>query len=185
MMSDTDNLEQLARDLPREIQPTRDLWPDIAHQITRESTARGHPRGWLPLALAASVLIAVSSAVTLWLVMPMSEPAWEAAGIVWQDPGVMAMRYAGAVEAEFAPARVALRAQLPRQLDQLSPAARDSVLDNLREIDTATQEIRGAIGRDPGAIYLVQMLVALYAREIDILRQLNQTTTTYSQETQL
>ncbi|TDJ33755.1 MAG: hypothetical protein E2O56_03320, partial [Gammaproteobacteria bacterium] len=77
-MSDTDNLEQLARDLPREIQPTRDLWPDIAHQITRESTARGRPRGWLPLALAASVLIAVSSAVTLWLVMPMSEPAWEA-----------------------------------------------------------------------------------------------------------
>lgn len=185
MMSNKENLEQLTRDLPRDIQPTRDLWPDIRHQITRESAARGRPRGWLPLALAASVLIAVSSTVTLWLVMPMSEPAWEAAGIVWQDPAILATRYAGAVEAEFAPARVALHAQLPRRLDQLSPKAKDNVLNNLREIDTATQEIRGAIGRDPDAIYLVEMLVALYAREIDLLRQLNQTTKTYSQETQL
>jgi hypothetical protein len=185
MMSNTDNLEQLTRDLPRQIQPPRDLWPDILHQITRETAARGRPPGWLPLALAASLLVAVSSTVTLWLVMPMSEPAWQTAGIVWQDPAVLATRYAGAVEAEFTPARVALRAQLPRQLDRLGPEARDSVLNNLREIDTATQEIRGAIGRDPKAIYLVEMLVALYAREIDILRQLNQTTTTYAQETQL
>jgi len=189
MMSNKDNmankLESLTRDLPREIHPPRDLWPDIVHQITRENAMPGRPRGWLPLALAASFLIAVTSTVTVWITTPTSGPGWETAGLIWQDPGVVATRYAGAVEAEFAPARVALRAQLPHQLDRLAPEARDNVLNNLREIDTATQEIRGAIGRDPNAIYLVEMLVALYAREIDILRQLNQTTTTYSQETQL
>ena len=189
MMSNTENmankLENLTRDLPREIQPPRDLWPDIADQISRESLIPRRPRGWLPLALAASLLVAVTSTTTVWMMTPASGPAWETASLIWQDPGVVATRYAGAVEAEFAPARVALHAQLPGRLDRLSQEARNSVLNNLHEIDTATREIRGAINRDPNAIYLVEMLVALYAREIDILRQLNQTTTTYSQETQL
>lgn len=195
MKSDTDDpantlankLERLTRSLPREIQPPRDLWPDIHAQITREHGSdrfRDGVRHWRPLALAASLLVALSSTLTLWLAEP-AAPLPETAGVAWQEAPVIATRYAGALEAEFAPARLALRAELPRYLDQLDPEAREALLSNLREIDTATQEIRGAIGRDPNAIYLVEMLVALYAREIDILRNLNQPPTKYSQETQL
>ena len=186
MNSKTDNLEQLTRELPREIQPPRDLWPDIYDQITAQPS--GYARRWLPLALAASLLVAMSSTVTMWVMSP-GNGSQDFIAFARQDPTVMTTRYAGAVEAEFAPALIALRAQLPYRLEQLAPETRDNVLQNLSEIDTATQEIRGAIGRDPNAMYLVDMLVALYAREIDILRQLNQTTNpfsqSYSQETQL
>jgi len=180
-VEDLRSLKEAARRLG-ESQPSRDLWPEIRRRLENPSAKTGArpvnqpPRGWLPLALAASLLVAVSSTLTLWVVAPINEYDWQATGTAWQDPTILAARYAGAVEAEFGPARVALRARTGRDLDQIDSDTKDRILANLREIDTATQEIRSAIGRDPNAIYLVEMLVALYTQEMNILRQANRTT---------
>ncbi|MGH7613466.1 MAG: hypothetical protein ACREMW_05390, partial [Gemmatimonadales bacterium] len=54
--------EAIAR-LPRSVEPPEDLWPGIRDQIRAGGLRRGRPAGlvrWMPLALAAVLVLAVA-----------------------------------------------------------------------------------------------------------------------------
>ncbi len=67
-----DELLKRARQLPATIEPSRDLWPEIAARLNRPSA---HPPIRLWLALAASVVALVGG----WLALRPSAAAWSVA----------------------------------------------------------------------------------------------------------
>lgn len=76
--SSFDDLRQRARDLPREIGPSRDLWPDIRHELERAAKPSRPQRAWFPRAMLLAAGLALVVGATLWW-WPSAQPAWTVA----------------------------------------------------------------------------------------------------------
>jgi len=145
------------RELPRSIEPARDLWPGIALRL-RTTAPRPNARGgWLPLAIAASVfgLGFVAGWQTLHRRMEWPAPALATAtvgaGLPWSAREAAALRVqfdAAVSSSEGGPAGPgprsdALRAtltELERQADQIEQAIhsapdRTFLLERLRRLE--------------------------------------------------
>ena len=171
--------------LPREVPPGRDLWPDIQAALPdRRGTPRELPAArrhawWTAprLAAAAALLVVSSVGITALLLReaPTSVP-------VVPEPGRGAVRASigvltelRAAEAEFARATQRLLAALDARRNELSPETLEVVERNLKFINQAIAETRGALERDPVNLHLGQMLTALYHRKVDLLRTVTRT----------
>jgi hypothetical protein len=161
---------RLAR-LQRDIEPERDLWPGIAARLQQNDSAaapvelrRAYP-AWWQLG-AAAVLVAVSS-LTTYLVMSREKAASEhVAAVALVEHELGAERY---LPASYVKARQELSAAYDDSLARLSPATRQVVDTNLREIERSLKEIGDALARDPGNATLQQLLVAASAQELQYL----------------
>ena len=149
-------LTGLAAQLPRSIEPPRDLWPAIEARIAPPPR---RARGWR-IALAAAALAAVaagSSLTTAWLMNGTDGP-----------PAVSA---AAPREAAYLRATGALVQELALRRDELAPET-VAVLDrNLEIIDRAIQESRAALAADPANADLAELLWASYERKVSFLEQ--------------
>jgi tetratricopeptide (TPR) repeat protein len=132
--------------LPREIQPTRDLWPAIERQ------RRPRLRAWIPLAAAAGLAISLVGARAL-IPPPAAMPAEEA----WRTE----------VETANTSFREALDAS-----PNLDPAVRAVIEKNLADIDRAIGEIEKALEQNPSSAMLQKALVAMEQQRSDMLRQI-------------
>ena len=147
-MSETELRWQL-RQLPRDIEPPRDLWPGIAARLPATRPARWRP-GWLAgLAMAASLCLAV--------------------GITWHQarppaPDVQAQlveREAQALTREYEAALLQFEgAPLPAPIE---PA--------LATLDQSAAEIRRAMDSDPGARFLLDQLRRTYSRRLSLTQR--------------
>ncbi|UCC13761.1 MAG: hypothetical protein JSW21_10380 [Gammaproteobacteria bacterium] len=168
--------------LPRDIQPERDLWPEIEARLSIAEEPRVASGGWrLGGAIAAAVaLVAITSTVTVWVV-DRQEPA-----IISQAPapaGIARPARALPSEATFGPgyalgpkferARQQLSRDLDEQLESLSPQTREVVKKNLAHIRQAMAEINGSLADDPGNVLLQQLLMAAYQDEMAMLMEVN------------
>ena len=61
-----DPLLAKAAELPKDVAPSRDLWPGIAARLTEAQAAPAKPAFRWPLALAAAVAVASVSALLTW-----------------------------------------------------------------------------------------------------------------------
>lgn len=175
-------------DLPRGIQPSRDLWPGVESRVRPEGgdgstplAVPGPPRfreagPWL--AAAAAVLVALTAGTTLWLADGRdgaSDPA---------DAGVASAPAAGSsragssglveasrVGADYRPMVDRLTAVLESEGDRLPPETREVVEHNLEIIDAAIAEAESALARHPASPELVRVLDRSYQRKIDLLRR--------------
>ena len=170
-------LEQAAA-LPKQLQPSRDLWPDIATRIPERQRVvpirRWRPALWNPaLAAAAVLLIALSSAVTAFLMRGSQGPVevTESPGVVLQ-PAVMGTGSLaiGEAEQEYERAAQALLASLEARRDSLAPETVRVVERNLKAIDAALREVHQALEQDPGNPGLVRMLASTHRKRIKILQ---------------
>lgn len=147
-MSD-DSLRFRLRQLPREIEPGRDLWPGIAARLPiRRTPARRWPT---LLALAACLCLAVGAAVYL---RPAAAPA----------PGleqVLVQREVEALTREYE-AALAEMAGLPVP-EPLAPA--------LATLDASAEEIRGALAEQPGSARLLDQLKRTYTRRLALTQR--------------
>lgn len=151
-MSDTELRWQL-RQLPREIEASRDLWPGITARIK----ANAHPsrrRWWLAgasLAMAASLLLALALPGRGFNPGPVKPDAQTQ----------MVQREAQAMTAEY---RAALQpwqgAPMPAEIE---PA--------LRSLDQSAAQLRSAIAADPDAVFLLDRLHRTYARRLSLTQQ--------------
>lgn len=157
------------RGLRRDVPPQRDLWPRIAERIaatpvaaTRMATPRrGIGRGWAPLALAASLLLAIGLA---WQLRPLPGPA--AADTVSNAPGGrLVKREAEAMTREYGAALRELHATTPGTIRPPSEVAA------LRTLDRSAEEIRAALSRDPDARFLLQRLHSTYAQRLALTQR--------------
>lgn len=181
-------LDARLRELPPEVTPSRDLWPDIAARIAeRAPTVAPVTRrpAWLWQAAAAVVLIAGSSLFTATL-LDRSRPVQQSAVPVAPAGGVAAPRAAVAMPAAFGPAGhldpeyVAARGQLTQMLDRriaaLPPAARAKLEFNLSEMQRAADEINAALAEQPGDQLLEELLLKTYQDELAVLSNVSQLT---------
>jgi anti-sigma factor RsiW len=156
-----------AHALPREVAPGRDLWAGIAERIQEERRARR--RGWATWGLAAAAVLVVGVSLrVLHSVDPAARPAPPAVGTT---PAALEATSIGAAEQDYQQAATALLAALQERRQTLSPEALASVEKNLVAIDQALDEVRAALGRDPGNPELTRMLVSTHRKKVETLRR--------------
>ena len=149
-------LEQTAA-LPRSVDPGADLWPAIRERL-RGGKGRLVVRSWV-LAVAALLLIAVSSGVTVWLLQ-------RAAG----TPAAQAISWSP-LEAQYASAAAELGTALEHARALLAPETVAVIERNLAVIDSALAESRRALARDPRNTVLEQLVIAAWRQKMDFLRR--------------
>ena len=150
-MNETD-LRWSLRQLPREIEPARDLWPGIAEGIARRpAKPRRH---WLSgLAMAASVALALGLA---WRIAP--GPGVGAA----PDPTAkLLQREASAMTTEY---HAALR-----QFD--GAPVPETIEPGLKILDHSAEQIRRALAADPDSRVLLEQLRKTYSRRLELTQR--------------
>jgi Putative zinc-finger len=161
--------------LPEEIQPARDLWPDVAARLRGPEGMRLVPPSglarWIgPMSVAAAVVVALSAGWWTWR----------------QAPGVVPGGLQGTVrpiavgapltelldsEREYARATADLMAAIEGQKEMLAPETR-AVLDaNLKTIDDALAQVRAALRKDPGNSQLAHLLTSTHQKKVDALER--------------
>jgi anti-sigma factor RsiW len=176
-------LEELTRllertaELPREVAPSRDLWPEIAARLEPSRTVvRGRFGTSRWLAVAAAVLAGVGSLLIAYSV-GRHQAGPQTAATVDATPlavpaGLSDTGFAEA-ESEFRAARDTLLASLANRRGSLSPETLRIVDDNLKVIDDAIERISSALVEDPMNPKLANQLASAYRRQIDLLQRAN------------
>ncbi len=158
-----DRLQSLLDELPRELEPERDLWPDIeaALPLRRDRPTRLRP--WR-LAVAALLLVAATAAITAALVGNEAPvPPSPTATLVELSPPDW--------QAEMRQASDLLAATLEQRKDELDPATLAVVEENLAIIDRAIADCAAALETDPDDDELRRALLAVWRKKIDLLEQ--------------
>ena len=163
-MNDTDLRWQL-RQLPREMDPERDLWPGIAARLQPAVAQRTSRRAWAGgLALAASLVVAIVG----WRIV--SAPAANAPERV-ATPATVIPAKAGTqpaehvVQMEARALTLEYRASLAEYAAQPMPAELQPGLDAL---DASAHDIRTALAVEPDSVRLLQQLQRTYARRLEL-----------------
>ncbi len=181
-------LDARLRELPLEVPPGHDLWPEISARID-ERVSRAAPAArqsaWLWQTAAALVLVAGSSLLTASL-LDRDSLVQQAAAPVTSTSTTPAADGAVVVQAAFGPAGhldpeyVAARRQLTQMLDRriamLPPSARAKLEFNLGEMRRAADEINAALTEQPGDPLLEELLLKTYQDELAVLSNISQLT---------
>lgn len=149
-------LQSHLSDLPRDIEPGRDLWPTIAGRLAPRSTRRPRPVWW-QLA-AAIVLIAISSAVTWYMVRRPATTMTVATAPVDRDELARLARAGDIMEEGLGSST-------------LAPETRAILARNLVVIDSAIAECQRALDADPGSPVLASLLRAAHRQRVEFLQQ--------------
>jgi hypothetical protein len=139
------------RQLPRELDPARDLWPGIAAGIAARPL-RGSRRWPFAMALAASLLLAVGVG---WRIASTPHPAPQdpTAQLVRREAHAMTQQYQAALrELEGAP---------------IPPA----LAPTIQTLDQSADQIRHAIAADPDSVFLLQQLHKTYSRRLELTQR--------------
>jgi anti-sigma-K factor RskA len=172
------------RALPKEMTPPADLWLEIARQTgqTRPSVldfeeAQRRRSGWSGrwrLAVAAALLVACSSALTLYLSKGLPDKGLALRG---KGHGTSALQtelalvnvagtYSGTVQA--------LHKTLRERRADLSPETLREVERNLSIIDAAISATQAALATDPEDRDLIRTVSAMYEQKIALLQDANE-----------
>lgn len=144
-----DTLRLQLRGLRRDIEPQADLWPSIEQRIAqapRQSSRGGRLRRLVPLAMAASLLLAIGFT---WRMNIAPEPQ----PLIRQHAMVMAQDYQSALQ----------------QLDQapIHPEIRPA----LDDLDHSAAQILSALDNHPDARFLLDQLRRTYARRLALTQR--------------
>jgi hypothetical protein len=145
------------REMPREIAPRRDLWPQIEAQL------QPRRRWMLPASLAASVLLAGIAIVIGHRIHDAARaPALEA------QSGAL-IRAALVPDPAYRSGREALLRELPAKLAQLPQESQQHVRDSLATIQQAMRDIEAELGGDARNVLLQELLIRVQQEEMRVL----------------
>ncbi len=167
----------LAADLPREIAPSRDLWPTVAADIAGAPKVV-HVRfsgSWRRgLAAAAAVVVAVGSLLIAYS-LGRQHSGVRSALAPTASPLAVPARLGGTsfavAEAELIDARDQLLAALDARRSSMSPDTQQVVDDSLQLIDEAIARISVALVDDPLNPKLANRLAGAYRTQIEFLQR--------------
>lgn len=206
--TEAEALERLKRrvaELPASVEPPRDLWPGIAARLRpRARVLEGRfagpvggsgGSGWRPsraqwgaMAVAALLLMALSSGITAWWVGAgtSASVATSGGGLPGDATGIATEVATGTEEASGAAAGPLRAAQadhagaigellwvLYEHRDDLDPATVTALETNLRVVDRAIRRAREALREDPADPGLARVLSRQYRRKLDLLQRAN------------
>ena len=172
-MNEQELLKGLA-ELPREIAPGRDPWPEISARIgALEAAARAvRPASrWRAASLAAAVLLTIAAGL-LWNAQRQEIPAGAApTGVAGTQTGTALHSLLAATEAEY---QAAFREfiSIGQSRPRLEPRTIESIEGSwagLRETEAA---LAAALAENPDDPFLNGRMLELRARQLGFLRQL-------------
>lgn len=153
-------LAKAIRELDREIDPERDLWPGIERRITNLPQSRRSEwmQRWMPVGVAASFVLALSA-----LAVSIYRTSFEAPRQLTFEQSMTQM------DAEYRRVRAPLVRQFEQEKRNLDPELAELVSRNLQIIDRAKAELEQALERDPDNPRLLEMLMRVNQQELDLL----------------
>jgi hypothetical protein len=174
------------RDLPRSIEPPRDLWAGIEAKIAAEraptvaeAPARRVSHERLRWLAAAAVIAAL--AIGVWIgrsFLPTGNPVAPQVArnppppvihTTAEQPAVTAIQAAYFADPKFREQREALEKSLETKLATLPPQTRNKVLASLAAINKSKQDLEEALGKDPTNALLEELLLNTYQDEMRVL----------------
>jgi len=164
-MSSDAAMDNALHRLPREIEPSRDLWPGIRAVIESTPVSARAPRragfGWWGQIAAGIALIVVSSAAThLVTRQPSQAPT---------TTTVASASYDADIAAEYLRARAELDRQFAERIGKLPPATRAKLVSNLADVRRAADEILANLATHPSDPLLYELLISTYQSEAQLL----------------
>ena len=173
-----ESLDAALASLPREVQPARELWPDIARGIEcGNAHAPRATRAQWPMALAASLLMASLVGALCWSV---ARERASAERIAQRTPpggaASLPVNLQLPQDADYVAARGALERTFNERLDLLAPATRERVRADLATIRNANADISAALAQDSASPLLWQLLCNTWQQEINLYTSVAQTT---------
>lgn len=137
------------RQLPREREPGRDLWPGIAAQLGPQARAPvSRVSRWRLPGLAAAAVLAIGLF---------------AVGSGERAPGAAAPSFADAINRQADAIVIEYQAALAQLGGAPLPEEIEPALD---ELDRSAARIRAALAADPDAVFLLDQLRRIYARRL-------------------
>ncbi|HEY6644998.1 hypothetical protein [Povalibacter sp.] len=192
-----DPLDAALEALPRDAQPTRDLWTGIHAEISGQpSVHAGSSGGTSPpglpfgrvghrwsspatatwMRLAAGFVLIVASSLTTYVITRQAAQenvlqAQRAVEIHQPVVPVMPANFGGQQElnAEYLSARASLDAEFQRQLAMLPPVTRAKLERNLADLRRAASEISATLAEHPSHPLLQELLLSTYQSELALL----------------
>lgn len=159
------SLVAAAASLPAEVEPARDLWPEIEGRLPGKEKTHRYFR--VSLAVAAVALVGVALSL---LRAPESESRFRP---VERIEAVQAANQAATMQGvrlEYREARAELLEVVQARSGEISPETERVIERNLALIDQAIVDIETALAENPGEGRLDRHLYLAYARQIELLR---------------
>lgn len=160
------------RELPKEAEPGRDLWPEIASELAPREIKSYTPR-WIPWSIAATLMVSLASFFVSWNNLQSAQQLM-AINTVQATRGEISdiNLQIKVMEQEYGLAKSALLAQIGSHADEIDNNLLRDVKSNLLIIERATDELKSAINKQPENPSFPKLLKATYQQELVVLSQL-------------
>lgn len=171
-----------ARALRRDIEPERDLWPEIQGRLEPRRGGALRSPWWraapaIRLAAAAVLVAALALLVAERPEAPAGVPRSAAPAAEELEAGPRSELALASERARVEDGLLQVREDLLRSIavrrEAMDPATRELVERNLEIIDRAIGELHRALERHPESGHLGLLLGAAYQREVGLLQQIN------------
>jgi hypothetical protein len=153
------SLDEQLRALPCAVEPPQDLWPAIQSSIQPRRSLR-----W-PLAMAASLAVAVSGWLYAWKVLHAGSST---APNELLSGEMSAVSFAPLQQPGYLRAHAQLESLFRERLSLLQPDTRAKIEANLQVIRSADDNIRRALASDPASPMLLELLESNQQQEINL-----------------
>jgi hypothetical protein len=175
-----DPLQAALAGLQQNVQPPRDLWPDVRAAIQAdERAASSSPDAfgrWR--ALAAGVVLAIAASATTYVMTRESMQGQLAQETPAPLIGAMPVSFgAEQLGTDYFRAREALDAEFERRMAALPPATRAKLENDLADLRRAANEIATTLAQHPSDPLLQDLLLSTYRSELKLFADVNEMTT--------
>jgi hypothetical protein len=175
---DPSGLDARLQQLPREIEPGRDLWAGIESRLEPRAAVDRRRPAWLWQAAAAVLLVAGSSLLTATLMNERRDDGTMAASSAVETVQAMPIAFGPGkrLDPEYLAARRQLTAVLDERMASLPASTRAKLEASLGELRRAAEQINVALAEQPDDPLLQELLLATYQDELAVLANVNQLT---------
>jgi hypothetical protein len=162
-------------ELDWDIQPKRDLWPDISSKIRFHDKRRQHTsnsgsqtnKPWLPFAIAASTVFAVVALMfSVMSYQYAQDSKKQNAALVQYQQSQLEL-----IDQQHRMGRVQFARLLEEHSGSLNPTFVTEVSNLMMNIDQAASEIKNALVAQPNNPSYTLMLVSTYQQELNLLNK--------------
>lgn len=170
MNNDNDIENSVLADLDWDIQPDKDLWPDIHSNIRfsgKPKRSSWLPDSWLPASIAACLMMAMGAFIMSSLSYQRAQDTYDlqASYVEYQKSQIQL------IEAQHKQVRAQFSSLLNGELGEINPATVAEVQAVLMTIDDASLQLKEAILAQPMNASYSTMLARTYQQELKLLNK--------------
>ncbi len=166
---DWSKIKQSIERLPDSIEPPNDQWSAIRHRIELDASRlkSKSQQGWMPYAVAASLLLALVSTAISWKSMSAYQALQQQQIALFEQQRSLQL-----MEDQHQLVKARFLDDFEQQTESMDPAVVADVKNNLVIIEQAIADIKRALMQDPGNQRLNELLAETYSQERQLIEQI-------------